>query len=207
MVNSNDQSRTPFELATGKKPDIEGMRVFGSIGYAHIPRQKRSKLENTSIKVKMLGYPKDQMGYRVMEVDTGKILVTRSVKWDEDAKIDEEFIQDIEDSEDDEEIQESEVKTEAKHEDIWRSPPGSPFRTSQPTKMSETPDRFGQTEAYVRPARKKKAIIRYQDEFDGLVCLMAEATPDEAECLAACEDQDERATSFQEIMKSKHREE
>ncbi len=43
LSKSNDQT-TPYELATNKKPDMEHMRTFGSIGYAHVPKQKRKKL-------------------------------------------------------------------------------------------------------------------------------------------------------------------
>ena len=34
----------PTDNKENKKPDIEHMRIFGSIGYAHIPKQKRKKL-------------------------------------------------------------------------------------------------------------------------------------------------------------------
>ena len=79
--------------------------------------------------------------------------------------------------------------------------PGPAFRTrskeairkehqaAQVTKPSDTPNRYGEKEANIRPARKKMAIVRYQDEFDGLMCLAAEVN-------------DEDATTYKQIMKS-----
>jgi hypothetical protein len=79
---------------------------------------------------------------------------------------------------------------------------------SQVTKTSDTPDRDGTyTQKSLRPARKKKTILRYQDEFDGLVCMMAEVNNNEAECLMACEDEDEKMSTYQEIITSKHKDE
>ena len=66
IVNSSDTKTTPYELANSSKRDPEAMRVFGSLCYAHIPRQKRNKLDNTSIKCQNPGYLHNQPGYRPM---------------------------------------------------------------------------------------------------------------------------------------------
>jgi hypothetical protein len=207
VINASDSEATPFELATGVKPDYQALRVFGSVCYSHIPKQKRSKLDNTSKKCRMLGYLKNQHGYRLLEVATGNVIHSRSVKWCEESRSQE--VQDVFEiqDEDDEEMDEMGIKTDAPDVDLWTSPPGSPRRSGQPTQTSMTPGRNGENEMFVRPYRKKKAIIRYQDEFDGLVCLIAETNPHEAKCLVACDDEDEKASSFQEIMKSKHKNE
>ncbi|OAE28359.1 hypothetical protein AXG93_2490s1500 [Marchantia polymorpha subsp. ruderalis] len=36
---------TPLEVFTGEKPDVSNLRVFGSTCYAHVPVEKRSKLQ------------------------------------------------------------------------------------------------------------------------------------------------------------------
>jgi hypothetical protein len=205
LVNSSNNKITPYELATGQVRKYDTMRVFGSICYAHIPKQKRHKLDNTSIKCKMLGYLSNQSGYRLLEVDTGKIIHSRSVQWCEDkTKIEVDDIFSIQ-NDDDECDEENKVKHQEMDRDPRTTPPGSPRKMIQVTKKSSTPGRNGEDESNIRPVRKKKAIIRYQDEFDGLTCLMASTDRHEAECLIACDDNDEKATSFKEIMKSKHK--
>ena len=47
---------TPFEMFNGRKPDIEHLRVFGSVCYSLIPSNLRHKLEETSAKGIFIGY-------------------------------------------------------------------------------------------------------------------------------------------------------
>jgi len=47
----------PYEAWTGYKPNVSHLRVFGSLGWAHVPRQVcRGKLESQAVKVQMLGW-------------------------------------------------------------------------------------------------------------------------------------------------------
>ncbi|GIL95153.1 hypothetical protein Vretimale_1230, partial [Volvox reticuliferus] len=39
---------TPHEAFMGTKPDISHLRVFGCAAYAHVPKEKRNKLEPVS---------------------------------------------------------------------------------------------------------------------------------------------------------------
>ena len=57
-----------MESTLDQKPDLESMRVFGCICYAHVPKQKRTKLSDVAMKCRMLGYAEDQKAYRVMDV-------------------------------------------------------------------------------------------------------------------------------------------
>ncbi|KAE8992408.1 hypothetical protein PR003_g21873 [Phytophthora rubi] len=65
---------TPYELAFKDKPRLDHLRVFGSIGYAHIDQSKRTKLEQK----------KNQRtpGYRVYDLESNKGKDTRSVNLD-----------------------------------------------------------------------------------------------------------------------------
>jgi len=46
----------PYEVWTGRKPNISHLRVFGSLGWAHVPKQvRKNKLESQAVKVRMLG--------------------------------------------------------------------------------------------------------------------------------------------------------
>lgn len=46
---------TPKEMWSGEKPYVEHFRVFGCVGYVHVPDVKRTKLENKSVSCVLLG--------------------------------------------------------------------------------------------------------------------------------------------------------
>ena len=81
-VESN-KNRIPYEALNGKSADYKDMRVFGCKCYAHIPKEKRSKLENASEICRFLGYATDQKGYRLLSINTGNVIVSRSVIFEE----------------------------------------------------------------------------------------------------------------------------
>lgn len=82
-TNSANQAVTPYQLCFGTKPRMEHLLVFGSLGYAHVTKQKRSKLDATSFACMLLGYAENQKGYKVLNVDKGTIEVSRSIALDE----------------------------------------------------------------------------------------------------------------------------
>lgn len=59
------------------------MRVFGSVCYYHILDQLRHKLEESLSKGILVGYGKCEKGYRVYNPQTKKIMLCRSVIFDE----------------------------------------------------------------------------------------------------------------------------
>ncbi|CAL8993144.1 unnamed protein product [Prunus brigantina] len=79
----NDSS--PFEAFSGRKLGIKHLRVFGSICYCYVPGQLRLKLDDSATKCIFVGYGKCEKGYRVYNLQTHKIVVSRSVIFDEDA--------------------------------------------------------------------------------------------------------------------------
>ena len=50
------KDKTPQETWSGRKPNVDHLRVFGSIAYAHVPQQERSKLDDRSVKHVFIGY-------------------------------------------------------------------------------------------------------------------------------------------------------
>ncbi|TXG63370.1 hypothetical protein EZV62_010364 [Acer yangbiense] len=50
------QNKTPVEAWSGRKPFAKHLRVFGSICYVHIPKEKRSKLDDKTEKGIFVGY-------------------------------------------------------------------------------------------------------------------------------------------------------
>jgi hypothetical protein len=49
-------SKTPQEAWSGRKPDVSHLRVFRCKAFAHVPDEKRTKLESKSMPCAFLGY-------------------------------------------------------------------------------------------------------------------------------------------------------
>lgn len=73
--------KTPYELWTGRRPDVDKLRVFGSTAYMHIPRELRTKIDSKSRKLYMVGYTVN--GYRLWDSDQRKVVMARDVVFDE----------------------------------------------------------------------------------------------------------------------------
>ena len=48
--------KTPEEAYSGRKPNIGHLRAYGCVVYAHIPKEKRLKLDDTTTKTCLIGY-------------------------------------------------------------------------------------------------------------------------------------------------------
>ncbi|KAI5328021.1 hypothetical protein L3X38_027417 [Prunus dulcis] len=75
--------KTPFEAFTGRKPGVKHLRVFGSICYSHIPSNLRQKFDDKASKGIFMGYGSCEKGYRIYNLQTEKIILSRSVVFDE----------------------------------------------------------------------------------------------------------------------------
>ena len=75
---------TPNEAWSGKKPSISHLCVFGCIAYAKVPDEIRSKLDPKGINCLMLGYCEGTRAYRLMCLETKKIIKSRDVTFFED---------------------------------------------------------------------------------------------------------------------------
>ncbi|KAM2369740.1 hypothetical protein ACFXTH_047137 [Malus domestica] len=76
---------TPFEAFNGRKPGVQHLKIFGSLCYIHIPSQKRHKLKENGEKRVFVGYGNCEKGYRVFNLRTQKVELSRSVIFDEKA--------------------------------------------------------------------------------------------------------------------------
>lgn len=74
---SANRVKTPMELMFGVKPDIANLRVFGCEAFVHIPKQKRTKLDETSEKGIFVGYAPN--GYRILMEDLSTVKESRDV--------------------------------------------------------------------------------------------------------------------------------
>ncbi|BBN70008.1 transposable element gene, partial [Prunus dulcis] len=75
--------RTPFEAYGGRKPGIKHLKVFGSLCYAHVPKQQRQKLDLASKRCIFLGYGSCEKGYRLYNIETEKVIISRDVIFSE----------------------------------------------------------------------------------------------------------------------------
>lgn len=79
---------TPQEAWSGWKPSVKHLKVFGSIGYVHVPEQERTKLDDRSKKMVFIGYAENWKGYKCFDPVTKKVVVSRDVEFEEEASWD-----------------------------------------------------------------------------------------------------------------------
>jgi hypothetical protein len=53
------------EASSGKKPNVENLRIFGCSIYIHIPKDKRKKLEPSGKKGIFVGCSESSKAYRI----------------------------------------------------------------------------------------------------------------------------------------------
>uniref|UniRef100_A0AAV1TD78 Integrase catalytic domain-containing protein n=1 Tax=Peronospora matthiolae TaxID=2874970 RepID=A0AAV1TD78_9STRA len=230
---------TPFEETFNRLFACGSLRVFGTECFAHVPKTKRSKLDDSGVRCRMLGYLENQKGYRLLNASTGHIMHSRSVTIDESAreKVKPETDEDVESDGHETKLTDTkfhgsvdanlndngargmasehqivhcnypqthqlqvvdprgseslpgstsiqphgnaEVQVQGHHQlngctdivltDLEESM--SPRMTGRQmiiSKPSDTPDRDGLNQRRVRPARKRRGILRYEDEFNGM---------------------------------------
>ncbi|KAH3680149.1 hypothetical protein WICMUC_000550, partial [Wickerhamomyces mucosus] len=76
---------TPFGRYFHEKPKYERLRVFGCVCSASIPSKLRNdKFEEINVKCMMVGYNNSQAGYRLWVPETGQMVVSSQVNFDED---------------------------------------------------------------------------------------------------------------------------
>lgn len=74
---------TPHHLWMGSAPDLSHLRVFGSRCWYILPRAKIKKLDQRAREAIMIGYSKSSKAYKLWDTEHGKIVVARSVQFEE----------------------------------------------------------------------------------------------------------------------------
>ncbi|EOY20321.1 Cysteine-rich RLK (RECEPTOR-like protein kinase) 8 [Theobroma cacao] len=77
------QNITPYEAWYGTRPSVDHLRVFGSLCYQHIPEEQRDKLQPKAQIGVLIGYSLKSKAYRIFQVESGRISVSRNVVFDE----------------------------------------------------------------------------------------------------------------------------
>lgn len=80
-TSSVKEKKTPYELWTGRKPNVKKLKIFGSAAFLHIPKELRSKLDPKCKKLYHVGYTVN--GYRLWDEKKKKIVIGRDVVFDE----------------------------------------------------------------------------------------------------------------------------
>ncbi|KAF1318635.1 Integrase catalytic core protein, partial [Globisporangium splendens] len=108
-IPNSVNTKTPHELIYGRRPNMKNLKVFGALGYAHIPKEKRKKLDAKAFKCRFLGYSETSKGYRVFHVATGLVHIVRTVKFMETSRPDLQQLSIESDSDDESETEDQEV--------------------------------------------------------------------------------------------------
>ena len=74
---------TPEERWSNHKPSVAHIRTFGCIAFALVSYEKRTKLDEKSVKCVLMGVSKESKAYRLYNPDTEKIVISKDVKFDE----------------------------------------------------------------------------------------------------------------------------
>ena len=162
---------TPYQLWHGHRPKVSNLRPFGCQAFVHIGKNNRSnkKLAARSVKGVMVGYDQSREAYRILHVSTGKILISRDVKFNEhiyplykytNEPIDSSCITDV--SEDDDTGEErmmsdgsNDQTKKRKRDDKSLVTPATESKKRQiilrryPNRQTKTPDRLGASVATI----------------------------------------------------------
>jgi hypothetical protein len=74
---------TPYEKWFGWKPNLDYLRVFGCLCYAVKPKGELRKFEKRTEDCLLLGYSSEAKGYRLWDLQRKKVIIRRSVDFDE----------------------------------------------------------------------------------------------------------------------------
>lgn len=71
--------KTPYELLYKKAPPVNHIKVFGCLCYVHNQKHNGDKFASRTTKSVFLGYPLGKKGWRVYNLETRTISVSRDV--------------------------------------------------------------------------------------------------------------------------------
>uniref|UniRef100_A0A251S6V1 Putative zinc finger, CCHC-type, Ribonuclease H-like domain, GAG-pre-integrase domain protein n=1 Tax=Helianthus annuus TaxID=4232 RepID=A0A251S6V1_HELAN len=74
---------TPQEVWSGRKPNVDHLRIFGCIAYVHIPKQNRTKLDVKTERVIFVGYSEHSKAYKLYNPVTNRTIIRRDVIFSE----------------------------------------------------------------------------------------------------------------------------
>jgi len=75
--------KTPKEAFTGRRPDVEHIRIFGCLTYSHVPSERRTKLDPTTQQVILVGYSEASKAYQIYIPSQRRVVHRRDVRFEE----------------------------------------------------------------------------------------------------------------------------
>ncbi|XP_019248461.1 PREDICTED: uncharacterized protein LOC109227719 [Nicotiana attenuata] len=81
--SSTLNGKSPYEMFHGKPPTFDHMKTLGCLCYATKP-DSHDKFTSKSIPAVFMGYAPTQKGYKLLDIETNKYLVSRDVVFKED---------------------------------------------------------------------------------------------------------------------------
>lgn len=77
------QGKTPYQVLFGKEPSYEELKSFGYLCYSNTLSQHRTKFDSRAITCVLLGYSQGQKGYKVLDIESNKVFISRDVHFHE----------------------------------------------------------------------------------------------------------------------------
>jgi hypothetical protein len=73
--------KVPQETWSGTKLNVAHLRTFGCIAFTHMPSELRKKLDDRSEKCIFVGYSETSKAYRLYNLISEKLMLSRDVKF------------------------------------------------------------------------------------------------------------------------------
>ena len=87
VILKHGEKKTPFEKWFNRKPAIKHLRIFGSVAYMHVPKEKLKKFDPKSKRVTVVGYDSESSNYRLWDEEKRKIFISSDVDFNESLNI------------------------------------------------------------------------------------------------------------------------
>jgi hypothetical protein len=149
---------TPEEDFSGKKPNVEHLRIFGCPIYIHIPKDKRKKLEHSRKKGIFVGYNESSKAYRIYILEQHKVEVSRDVTFNEKMAFKKSIEETIEEEEYEEPKEENTCLPESRNEETEQlDQPMQPCEPIESFVVPKTKKHPAWLEATLQEAERLKA--------------------------------------------------
>jgi hypothetical protein len=149
---------TPEEAFSGKKPNVEHLRIFGCPIYIHIPKDKRKKLEHSRKKGIFVGYSESSKAYRIYILEQHKVEVSRDVTFNEKMAFKKSIEETIEEEEYEEPKEENTCLPESRNEETEQlDQPMQPCEPIESFVVPKTKKHPAWLEATLQEAERLKA--------------------------------------------------
>lgn len=168
---SRRTGQTPYEMLTGKKPNVSRMHKFGSVCYTY--KQEKGKLDSRCEQGCFVGYDKNSPAYLVFFPDKNKVQKHRLVKFVNKITVEEQTQTDKPDSYGDDSVGLETSETKRVNRSVGKAPeqnePGKSSQSSQreSTEQNETGESLKSVEPESKryPTRERRAP-NYLGDFE-----------------------------------------